>query len=94
MFYKSLVGSAACKNIFPEPLRRRAFSRWFMIQEFCAEEGPLMRVTLMTYSRSERHDGHLLVEPAQALQLPESSNGASILDTITEELTQHLHLLP
>ena len=46
-----------------------------------------MRVALMTYSRSERHDGHLLIEPAQALQLPESSNSISILNTITEELT-------
>lgn len=47
-----------------------------------------------TYSRSERHSRHFLIESAQCLKLAESPDSAFILDAFAEELAQYLDLLP
>lgn len=43
-----------------------------------------------TYSRSERHYRHLLVEPLHPLQLLETANSTSIFHTIAKKSAEYL----
>lgn len=43
---------------------------------------PMTETLRSTYSRSERHSCHCLIEPTEALELAEGPNRTSILDTI------------
>ena len=53
----------------------------------------LVKSSDSTYSRSERHHGHLFVKLLHSLQRLDALNSTPILDTVTIKLTKHLHLL-